>query len=320
MQQEEQVNSQINENINANYFIRVANADKESNEKTKNKLTAIYKTVLKKISLEIVYDFFLVAGIMNIANVLIYWLGGYFVFNDVMTFGSLTALSLYFSRLWSPIEFFMEFPKKIKEKEISLVRIKDLLYSREVRVIDPKPLQTCFEKVDIKNLTFAFEKRILFDNFSLTINKGDKIGIYGANGSGKTTLVNLLIKLFTDYNGDIYYNDTSYHQIDTCELREKIILIPQELYVFNSKNISGGEKKTQQILEGVNRNGELYLFDEPLVYIDKKKRKEFLQFMEKEFIEKTFLIISHDKEIFNLCNKVYQFQNKKLVSMEHNTK
>ncbi len=194
MEQEEELNSHFNENINANYFIRVSNLDSHFNRKSELKLKEIYKTVLKKIRYEIRYDFFLVTGIMNLSHVLIYWLGGYLVFSDVMTFGSLTAISLYFSRLWSPIEFFMDFPKKIKEEEISLNRIRNLLDEPDTgdNIASSRSLSNPFEDITIRNLSFTHGEKKIFDNLSLKIKKGDKIGIIGDNGSGKTTLMNLL--------------------------------------------------------------------------------------------------------------------------------
>jgi ABC-type bacteriocin/lantibiotic exporter with double-glycine peptidase domain len=318
LEQEEVFNSQVNEMINANYFIRAANRNDVANEKTSLKLREVYKSVLKKIRLEIIYDFFLVTGIMNLSNVLIYWLGGYFVFNEVMTFGSLTALSLYFSRLWSPIEFFMDFPKKIKKQEISLNRIRNLLDSKEVgnereAIVG---LNDGFETLRVKNLSFTFEERPLFEDLSFNIQKGDKIGILGENGSGKTTLLNILIKLYADYDGEVYYNDIPYRKIRASDLREKVILIPQELYLFEDKNKSGGEKKILQIAEGLSREGDVYLFDEPLAYVDKGKKKNFMTFLRREFKDRTFLIISHDEAVFSLCNKLYKIQDNTLIQLE----
>jgi len=312
----------MNESINSNYFIRVSNYSGVFRKNAKLKLKDIYKKVLEKIKYEIAYDFFLVTGIMNISSVLIYWLGSYLVFENAITFGSLTAISLYFSRLWSPVEFFMDFPKKIKEEEISLNRIEELLGEKEelagenfVRIPEK------FEKVEIKNLSFNYGEKSIFHDMSLRINPGDRIGIIGENGTGKTTLANILIKIFTDYDGTINYNGTDYKNINPAKLRDKIILIPQELYVFEdfekdekikNKSKSGGEKKAIQIKEGLKRRGEVYIFDEPLAYVDEQKKREFISFIEKEFENKTFIMISHDVDIFNCCNKMYRIENRKI--------
>ncbi len=46
--------------------------------------------------------------------------------------------------------------------------------------------------LQIENLTKSFGDRILFDNISLGIGEGDRIGLIAKNGAGKTTLLNIL--------------------------------------------------------------------------------------------------------------------------------
>lgn len=61
------------------------------------------------------------------------------------------------------------------------------------------------DKIEVRNLSFRFEDSdhdTLLD-FSLTINKGEKVGINGESGAGKTTLLNLLLGLYTPTEGEI---------------------------------------------------------------------------------------------------------------------
>ena len=61
------------------------------------------------------------------------------------------------------------------------------------------------DKIEVRNLAFHFEDSdhdTLLD-LSLTINKGEKIGINGSSGAGKTTLLNLLLGLYTPTEGEI---------------------------------------------------------------------------------------------------------------------
>ena len=74
----------------------------------------------------------------------------------------------------------------------------------------------------------------------------------------------------------------------------------------NSNNLSGGEKKIIQILRGLFLSGDIYILDEPLNYIDKKYKRIFIDFIKKNLANKTLIIISHDEEIFECCNKIYE--------------
>ncbi len=60
--------------------------------------------------------------------------------------------------------------------------------------------------VGFENVYFDFGRKSLLKSFSLTLEKGDMIGISGISGRGKTTLVNLLLGFLSADKGDIYIN------------------------------------------------------------------------------------------------------------------
>ena len=83
-----------------------------NNEKSKNKMISYYLSDEK-------YNAFFVNGILNICNTLIYFLGGLLVLNGAVSAGSLIAFAIYFSRIWSPVEFFLGFNKKVAKAKVS---------------------------------------------------------------------------------------------------------------------------------------------------------------------------------------------------------
>ena len=102
------------------------------------------------------------------------------------------------------------------------------------------------EKISIKNLSFKYEdnENYVIKNLSLNITKGQIFGIKGKTGSGKTTLINLLCGLLSPSEGEIYYDNTSYKEIDIRSL-QKIGYVPQDIYLMDDtikENLSFGEK------------------------------------------------------------------------------
>ena len=63
-------------------------------------------------------------------------------------------------------------------------------------------------EIELKNITFSYDKaeKNTIDDFSLKINKGEKIAIVGVNGAGKSTLVKLICGLFVPQEGQILIN------------------------------------------------------------------------------------------------------------------
>src|SRR4030042_3903510 len=57
--------------------------------------------------------------------------------------------------------------------------------------------------ITISNLSKAYGKKTLFENISLNINRGEKIGLIGPNGSGKTTLFSLILGEIEASGGNI---------------------------------------------------------------------------------------------------------------------
>lgn len=98
---------------------------------------------------------------------------------------------------------------------------------------DEKTENVHFESgIELKNVSFKYDgtDKLILDNVSLTISKGESIGIAGPSGEGKTTLIDVILGLLNDYSGDIL--------IDKKNIKENIkgwhnILgyVPQEIYL-----------------------------------------------------------------------------------------
>jgi ATP-binding cassette subfamily B protein len=98
--------------------------------------------------------------------------------------------------------------------------------------------------IAIKNMSFAHDKLPLFENISLTIQQGEKIGLVGHSGSGKTTLTKLLLR-FKDVNdGTIEINGVDIRKVTQNDLRDVIAYVPQEPLLFHrslAENIAYGK-------------------------------------------------------------------------------
>lgn len=81
--------------------------------------------------------------------------------------------------------------------------------------------------IKIKNLSWAYDQRMVLDNIDLKIDKGFFTGIIGPNGSGKTTLAKTITKLLDVKDDIIYINDVDIHNIKYGELAKEMALVPQ---------------------------------------------------------------------------------------------
>ena len=97
------------------------------------------------------------------------------------------------------------------------------------------------ESVDYKYLDTS---KLILDKISLSIKKGDKIGIVGDSGSGKSTLVDLISGLLNPTNGKIFLND-EISNLENQNWLKQISYVPQKTFLTDDsieKNIAFGEK------------------------------------------------------------------------------
>ena len=95
--------------------------------------------------------------------------------------------------------------------------------------------------LEVNNLKKAYRRRVILDNVSFSIYPGDIVGIVGTTGSGKSTLINLLMRFYDDYDGEILVDGQDIRQIDLQSYREKIGFVQQEPLMFRDtvfKNIA----------------------------------------------------------------------------------
>lgn len=88
--------------------------------------------------------------------------------------------------------------------------------------------------IAFKNIYFSYgREHPLFEDLSLEIPAGQKIGFVGSSGSGKTTLVTLLLRLFDIDKGSIIIDGQNIASVTQESLRKAIALIPQDPALFH---------------------------------------------------------------------------------------
>jgi len=88
-------------------------------------------------------------------------------------------------------------------------------------------------KVEFRNISFNYHKRKLFSNFSLKVNKNEKIALVGPSGSGKTTLIKLLYRLYDVNKGQLLIDGKNIKNFQQESLRSELSIVPQECILFD---------------------------------------------------------------------------------------
>ena len=131
---------------------------------------------------------------------------------------------------------------KYNKKGLEIV-YENLLYHTEYE--DNQPINFK-RKIELKNISFAYnEGKNVISDFSLTINKGDKVAFVGKSGAGKSTLIDLIIGIYKPQRGEIRIDDILLDNQNLRAWRKKIGYIPQNIFLFDgsvAENIALGDK------------------------------------------------------------------------------
>ena len=90
-------------------------------------------------------------------------------------------------------------------------------------------------KLEFRNVNFGFgESDLTINNFSLTITKGEKVGIKGISGSGKSTLLYLLLGLYKPLKGDIFIDDIPLSPQNRGEWHKRVGYVSQDIFIMDT--------------------------------------------------------------------------------------
>ena len=98
---------------------------------------------------------------------------------------------------------------------------------------DLKEDSPVFDGIKLSHINFSYTKeKPILKNINLTIPKGSVVALAGLSGCGKSTLASLIMRFVDADSGDIYIEGKHYNSMPVQELRKKIILVPQSVYLF----------------------------------------------------------------------------------------
>jgi ATP-binding cassette subfamily B protein len=177
-----------------------------------------------------------------IALALIVWYGGLQITEGAVTVGVVAAFLQYARRFFRPIQDLSEKYNLLQGAMASSERIFKLL-DREVEITDPAeparlPAETRGE-IEFRDVSFAYGEGEdgtpdwVLRNVTFRVAAGEKVAIVGHTGAGKSTLINLLMRFYEAQEGEILLDGTSVKRLALDDLRGRIGLVLQDVFLFS---------------------------------------------------------------------------------------
>ena len=177
-----------------------------------------------------------VGGTLTLATVLTFGFGGWFVWQQQMTLGQLTAFTMYLGQLIWPM-FAMGWVLSLIERgRAAWARLDPVL--REPPGIDDcgsleevRPGPLAFESV---GFAYPGQSARALDDVSVAVAPGQTLGVVGPTGSGKSTLASLLLRHYAPHEGRITWGGEPVEAYRLAALRGAIAWVPQEPFLFSA--------------------------------------------------------------------------------------
>lgn len=205
--------------------------------------------------------------------------------------------------------------KKIEEKSNLLIdvdtnpdlQMKPLIASRRNLIL-------------AKDLSIFYDKKIIFSNVSFGLDVGDRMAIKGENGTGKSSILKLIVgenipsnnalkimpKLKISYvaqmTDEVKGTISEYARlncVDESIFRAMLqkLGVDKDKVEKNLEDLSEGQKKKIMIARSISQDSEIYIWDEPLNYLDIQSREQIESMIIK--YQPTMLFIEHDEVFIN---------------------
>ncbi|MGB5048435.1 MAG: ABC transporter ATP-binding protein, partial [Caldilineaceae bacterium] len=191
-----------------------------------------------------------------VGTALIYWVGGRFVLEDVITVGTIVAFAAYLGRLYGPLSSLANVPVEFARALVSFERVFEYL-DIPVEIAD-KPdaveLQAVRGDIRFEDVSFRYaapdslpstavndaappipvsSRAQALQSLSFHIEPGELVALVGPSGAGKTTISYLLPRLYDPTEGRVLLDGHDLRDVTLESLARQIGMVTQETYLLH---------------------------------------------------------------------------------------
>ncbi|MFZ2656418.1 MAG: ABC transporter ATP-binding protein [Victivallales bacterium] len=214
-----------------------------------------------------IFHLFIMSGM-----VIVWYVGGYLIYDGKMTLGSVVAYSGYLMMFYRPVFMLTRMLDLITNALSAAERVFDVIDTEPMIKESPDAvgLSDLKGEIEFRNVTFGYDKfKPVLKNVSLTIRKHEMIGLVGKSGAGKSTMINVICRLYDTTGGQILLDGVDLRNIKQNDLRRNIGIVLQDTFLFNGtiyENISytkPGATREEVIRASIAANAHEFILKKP---------------------------------------------------------
>lgn len=179
----------------------------------------------------------IIAFLVTCGSLIIWGIGGGKVIagEEGFSAGLIVSFISYASMFYNPVTFFANLSDSFQSAMASTEKILDILEAESETQAESHVVPDKLNgKIEFLHVGFSFDRsKKVLDDVTFTINPGEVVGIVGTTGSGKSTLINLLMRFYDGYSGEILVDGHNIKNFDLSAYRDRIGFVQQEPMMFS---------------------------------------------------------------------------------------
>jgi ATP-binding cassette subfamily B protein len=228
------LSNRVQENVSG---IRAIKAYAQENSETETFARANYELMRRMMAWAVYFGAFwpLMSFVGGGSLALLLWFGGHDVASGRLTLGEFVQFNSYLTILSGAMMPLGWTATMAQQGIASMRRVAEILYA-EPRIADPESpvhVESPGGQIEFRNVTFGYLDEPVLRDLNLTIPAGATVAIVGGTGIGKTTLVNLLVRFYDPWEGQVLIDGVDVRDLSLEELRSLVGFVPQETFLFS---------------------------------------------------------------------------------------
>ena len=205
-------------------------------------------------------------------SILIWLVGGWQIFQDNITLGTLFMFQSYMMQFFRPVSTLCQMNERFIRAGTSAERVFEIM-DTPPSVADKNnavSLRNIRGAVEFRNVYFSYDgEKNALNGVNFTVEPGEMIGLVGHSGAGKSTLINLITRFYDPNDGEIVIDGYDSRDIQVKALRQQIGVVLQDPFLFQgtiAENIGyskPGASRMEIIAAGMAANAHDFIMKFP---------------------------------------------------------